>query len=137
MYLVIAGMQLKFAHGDCSCSSFVSNYGYGNCQKSYQEKGPICYVNEPSTCNDLEIAKSSTNAVGKKYSLEACSKNQGIFNRHTILFDNIYIYIYIYWCNLFVLRTWSCRTMSRGKHGLSCSTPRLSISKRAGYFTRY
>merc|ERR1712012_555812 len=34
----------------CSCSDYISSSGFGNCKKVY-EIGPICYVNEPSTCS--------------------------------------------------------------------------------------
>ena len=53
---------------DCSCSDYVSNTGFGNCQKIFK-KSPICYVNEPSTCTDL--VKSTL--TGKQYSWEACT----------------------------------------------------------------
>merc|ERR1711944_228908 len=67
------------AKKDCSCTSVVrckSMHGvdqcYGNCkgvsvERKSGEKGPICFVNEPSNCADLAEDK------GRKYSWEACS----------------------------------------------------------------
>ena len=54
--------------GNCSCSSYISESGAGLCRTSYIQ-GPICYVNEPSTCEDLHV---STIEDGKRYSWEAC-----------------------------------------------------------------
>jgi len=48
----------------------VTASGYGNCQKKYNGK-PLCYVELPSSCNDLQVSHSSP---GEKWSLEACSK---------------------------------------------------------------
>ena len=56
--------------GDCSCNTFVDENGFGNCEKVKVEgdkRGPICYVNKPSTCKDL------VNANGMDYSWEACN----------------------------------------------------------------
>ena len=53
---------------DCSCSNYVTSSGYGNCKKVFKT-GPICYVNEPSSCSDLKKSKST----GKYYSWEACA----------------------------------------------------------------
>lgn len=59
--------------GDCSCGDFVTaDTGLGMCQKDFNSKGPICYVNEPSTCSDL-VRGSNT---GRLWSREACSANQ-------------------------------------------------------------
>ena len=63
--------------GDCSCSEFLTEDGYGNCKKPTEnepEKGPFCYVNTPSTCSDVidEDSKASTG-----YSWEACNNNRG------------------------------------------------------------
>ena len=55
--------------GDCSCSSYVTDNGYGNCEKNLRGKGVICYVNLPSTCKDL---RQSRNYKHRKYSWEAC-----------------------------------------------------------------
>ena len=60
--------------GNCSCSSYISESGAGLCRTSYIQ-GPICYVNEPSTCEDLHVSSIED---GKRYSWEAC-KN-GTFN---------------------------------------------------------
>ena len=54
---------------DCSCSSFVNPNGYGKCLKDYKLKGPICYVNDPSNCNDLSGSSESNDYP---YSWEAC-----------------------------------------------------------------
>ena len=71
--------------GNCSCSSYVSESGAGLCRTSYIQ-GPICYVNEPSTCGDLHVSSIED---GKRYSWEAC-KN-GTFN-----FYNPFIWKMIY-----------------------------------------
>ena len=55
--------------GDCSCTSYVTDNGYGNCEKDLRRKGVICYVNLPSTCKDL---RQSKNYKHRKYSWEAC-----------------------------------------------------------------
>ena len=55
--------------GDCSCSNYVTKTGYGNCEKDLRRKGVICYVNEPSTCNDL---RESSRYDHRRYSWEAC-----------------------------------------------------------------
>jgi len=55
--------------GDCSCNDYLSQHGYGRCQKDHGD-GPICYVNQPSTCTD---AVNSTSENGKQYSWEACN----------------------------------------------------------------
>ena len=57
--------------GDCSCSHYVAGNGYGNCKKSFRKGGPICYVNEPSTCMDLEVSSRYGN---RRYSWEACER---------------------------------------------------------------
>ena len=56
----------------CDCSSFTTEScnkkgckTYGNCIG----RNPICYVNEPSNCQDL---KDSEKHPGKRYSSEAC-----------------------------------------------------------------
>ena len=75
IYLVEKPLYFILDHRGCSCSSYVDpDYGWGNCQKSYG-KGPICYVNEPSTCTDIVDARSY-GPTG--YSWEACAnKNLG------------------------------------------------------------
>ena len=60
---------------ECSCSSFVGKSGHGNCQKELQT-GPMCYVNEPSTCTDL-VDGNQHDTTEKRYSWEACNNNQG------------------------------------------------------------
>ena len=73
---------------ECSCSNFVEDiYGYGNCSLSY-EKGPICYVNEPSNCTDLAFSSR----VKKRYSWEACKKIPGNA-----------IIIYVWSCNHLIM----------------------------------
>ena len=64
--------------GNCSCSSYISESGAGLCRTSYIQ-GPICYVNEPSTCEDLHVSSIEN---GKRYSWEAC-KN-GTFNLYDL-----------------------------------------------------
>ena len=54
-------------NGDCTCSDFVKDNGYGNCQKLLLGH-PICYVNEPSNCTDLYADASA----GRNFSWEAC-----------------------------------------------------------------
>ena len=66
-----------FVLGDCSCSDFVTNDGYGNCNKTTRnepEKGPFCYVNNPTTCSDV-IDEDSQAPTG--YSWEACNNDKG------------------------------------------------------------
>ena len=52
----------------CFCSTYTDSVGFGNCKKKFQ-KGPICYVHEPSNCQDLQANKPEN---GKRYSWEAC-----------------------------------------------------------------
>ena len=47
--------------------------GYGNCQKSHLN-GPICYVNEPTTCIDV-VNDGSQGSTG--YSWDACQNREG------------------------------------------------------------
>jgi hypothetical protein len=56
---------------DCSCRNFVDSAGFGNCELS-NHNGPLCYVNEPSSCTDLV-----TVVEGEQYSNEACAKISG------------------------------------------------------------
>ena len=58
---------------DCSCNDHVGKNWYGRCRKVYK-KGPVCYVNQPSTCKDLV---HSTTEKGEQYSWDACEKSQG------------------------------------------------------------
>ena len=58
--------------GDCSCSTYVTKKGWGDCRKDLHRKGPICYVNEPSTCNDVRTSKIYND---RRYSWEACQNN--------------------------------------------------------------
>ena len=58
--------------GDCTCKDLINYSGYGNCQGTVDiNRGgvPICYVNQPSTCGDLEDSISNP---GEKSSAEAC-----------------------------------------------------------------
>ena len=61
----------------CSCSEFVSEFGYGNCANINQGK-PLCYVNTPSNCTDIKQSKSVPNLY---YSYDACDKcgRQGLY----------------------------------------------------------
>ena len=68
---------LIYILGDCSCSEFLTDDGYGNCKKPTKnepEKGPFCYVNIPSTCSDV-IDEDSKAPTG--YSWEACNNSRG------------------------------------------------------------
>ena len=62
-----------FTSGDCSCVPFKAQTGYGNCKKVYK-KGPICYVNKPTTCSDV-VDDDSQGPAG--YSWEACHNYKG------------------------------------------------------------
>ena len=57
---------------ECSCSEEVGARGYGNCHQSYN--GPICYVNEPTTCTDV-VNAGGGGRTG--YSWEACQSRTG------------------------------------------------------------
>ena len=57
--------------GSCSCRDYKLG-GYGNCQKSFthgSNSGPICFVEEPSTCNDA----IQHPLIEHKVSWEACT----------------------------------------------------------------
>ena len=56
--------------GDCSCNNYVSELGYGKCEKDFRG-GPVCYVDQPSACTDVVDSKTEP---GKQYSWEACSR---------------------------------------------------------------
>ena len=47
---------LRFLIGleDCTCYDFVDKDGYGNCLKGHPNKNglPVCYAQQPTTCND-------------------------------------------------------------------------------------
>ena len=55
----------------CSCTSYISNSGYGNCEKEFGSKGTICYVTQPSNCKDVRSSVSERDK-GKQFSWEAC-----------------------------------------------------------------
>ena len=57
--------------GDCSCEDLIDEQRLGNCQNDFRGKGNICYVKEPSTCNDIERTLNGK-FKGRKYSWEAC-----------------------------------------------------------------
>ena len=61
---------------DCSCQDFVNSNGYGNCKKIFLN-GPICYVNQPSTCNDTEVYTSTDDNKELYYSWLACKNTTG------------------------------------------------------------
>ena len=71
-----SNLSTTFIIVGCSCSSFVTDEGYGNCQGSLVSGRPICYVNEPSNCADLQDS-TLPDARGKRFSSEACLRNQG------------------------------------------------------------
>ena len=54
--------------GDCSCSEYVNNEGFGNCSDA-AGLGPKCYVNQPTTCKDQ---KKSLTYPGLQWSHYAC-----------------------------------------------------------------
>ena len=56
--------------GDCSCNNYVSDLGYGKCEKDFRG-GPVCYVDQPSACTDVADSKTEP---GRQYSWEACSR---------------------------------------------------------------
>ena len=56
--------------GDCSCNNYVSELGYGKCEKDFRG-GPVCYVDQPSACTDVADSKTEP---GRQYSWEACSR---------------------------------------------------------------
>ena len=60
---------------DCTCTNFINERGYGNCQRLSRSGKMSCYVNEPSNCDDLKISKST----GKAYSSDACLSYSGIY----------------------------------------------------------
>ena len=53
------------ADATCTCNNGVDGNGYGKCEKTYQDK-QVCYVNEPSSCSDVQEASFG------KWSFEAC-----------------------------------------------------------------
>ena len=55
----------------CMCKDMSTADGYGNCQKDLG-----CYVEQPSSCNDLEL---SYTIPGEKWSYQACSQKGNIF----------------------------------------------------------
>ena len=61
--------------GGCSCTNYVSQNGYGNCEKEFEDKGFLCYVNQPSTCTDVETTNEE-----RQYSYEACKHRQSQTN---------------------------------------------------------
>ena len=83
------GIFLNIGLDNCDCNEYVSANGYGNCKKVYG-KGPICYVNQPSTCQDL---RNSNSDVGKQYSWEACKQLPGNIKYYSISFTAIHIKI--------------------------------------------
>ena len=56
--------------GSCKCMSYVDSYGYGNCQKTWNNKA-LCYVETPSDCSD----------VVNGYSFEACAGEKGVITK--------------------------------------------------------
>ena len=70
MFISIIESNLFDNESSCSCSNFISDSGYGRCQKSYLN-GPLCYVKLPTTCKDV-VTKDSHGPTG--YSWQACKK---------------------------------------------------------------
>jgi hypothetical protein len=71
--LVLLGyiVGVQSSSGDCTCSGFVhEENGYGMCKRNYKGR-PICYVNEPSSCSDVQT-HDSLGPTG--YSWEACKQ---------------------------------------------------------------
>ena len=54
---------------DCTCIDYIDEDGYGMCQKADEIFGGLfsCYVNQPSSCLDLEAMSNE-----KQLSAEAC-----------------------------------------------------------------
>ena len=53
-------------------------HGYGNCGKHFSRNGktgPICFVSQPSTCNDRETSPDAGD-----FSWQACLNEGNIFN---------------------------------------------------------
>ena len=67
-------LSFNLVFTNCSCNEYVNADGYGNCQKTIGGKGLACYVNQPSTCQDLV---NSATDNGKQYSWEACMQGHG------------------------------------------------------------
>ena len=53
----------------CACKNLFSGR-WGNCRKKIEGK-PLCYVELPSSCGDLQ---ESVSKAGEKWSFEACSQ---------------------------------------------------------------
>ena len=73
------GKSIISPANDCSCNDYLNVEGYGRCLK-LQDVGmlsngrPYCFVNEPSTCSDLNFSNISR----KRTSYDACLRFTGI-----------------------------------------------------------
>ena len=67
--------------GDCKCSEYLSNVTEtGNCEDPWKEKESVefrlwCYVETPSSCDDLVPSESHP---GKEWSYIACQRRIGV-----------------------------------------------------------
>ena len=77
----------KIGLGSCSCKKLVNEEGYGNCKKVFN-KGPICYVHQPSTCHDIIEVKGGIQA-----SWEACKNTPRKLEYYRLYFTAIHIKI--------------------------------------------
>ena len=71
-FFFVSYLENKNKFPDCSCSDYMNRNGYGRCQKSNPRQAnglPFCYVNEPSSCSDLQTSKTDRS---KKFSAVAC-----------------------------------------------------------------
>ena len=59
-----------------SFSKYVDGNGYGNCRNK-RPHGSFCYVNQPSTCQDLMNSTAAAKHGGYQYSHVACERKQG------------------------------------------------------------
>ena len=66
-------------YANCTCSNFINENGYGNCQKLNRGL-PLCYVNEPSDCTDLIFIKRT----GRSVSWKACTSSFGKYCWNTL-----------------------------------------------------
>ena len=61
----------------CSCNKRLGMWDkqqyMGVCKMNWGNQGPICYVNEPSTCKDLMWSEKDKNGKRAGYSWEACT----------------------------------------------------------------
>ena len=78
-------------YANCSCSNFIDEKGYGNCQKLVPQKRghPLCYVNEPSSCTDLRPHKQT----GRIFSWKACTSTFSKYYRNILFRQTMWSFI--------------------------------------------